>query len=176
MLSATTVHINDQTLALLSGVVIPLAVGAVTKITASRRLQDILNALLSAIAGAVTTAVQAKGNIVSQTCLLNIGIAWVSSVATYYGLWEPPGWRAASRPSPPTSASGPHCPPPKEPPCHRPRTPAWGAYRPDPRDRNYLMSRKLTATAPTGHACGPPPISTTKARPRPARATAPRPP
>ena len=38
-------HINAQALALLSGVVIPLALGIITKITASRRLQSFLNAV-----------------------------------------------------------------------------------------------------------------------------------
>src|SRR5258708_35209379 len=91
MLAASTIHLDGQVLSLASGVLLPLVVGLLTRVPASRRLQSLLNALLSAVAGAVTTAIQAKGNIVPQTYLLNIGIAWVSSIATYYGLWEPTG-------------------------------------------------------------------------------------
>ena len=95
MTATTTIHVNSELLALLSGSIIPLLVGLVSKLNASSALKAVLNALLTAIAGAVVTATQAGGAIVWQLYLINIGLAWLSSCATYFGLWKPTGVSAA---------------------------------------------------------------------------------
>lgn len=82
--------LDAQTVSLLVGVVIPLLVGLLSKLNASSGLKAILNAFLSAIAGALTTV-----TIVTEATLRDFVIAilstWVVSVATYYGIWKPTG-------------------------------------------------------------------------------------
>lgn len=89
------VHIDSQLLAMFSGLVVPLLVGLLTKSHASAGVKSALNAGLTAIAGALTTALAAGGSVNWQVYVFNIGLAWVISIATYYGLYKPTGTAAA---------------------------------------------------------------------------------
>jgi hypothetical protein len=87
------VQIDVQVLSILAGVVIPILVGVITKLHASRTVKAILNFGLSATAGGVAAALAADppGSVHLREWVLNIAVAWVVSVATYYGLWKPTG-------------------------------------------------------------------------------------
>mgnify|MGYP003328644912 CR=1 FL=1 len=79
-----------QTLAILTGVVVPLLVAAVTRIDAPPAVKAIVNALLSAVAAWLANVI--PGTPLSwKTAITTIGIAWASSVVAYFGLWKPTG-------------------------------------------------------------------------------------
>ncbi len=83
---------SDTTLiALISGVIIPLLVGVVTKINASSGVKAIANAALSALAGALALVLPDGSDFVWRGFLVNFGLAWAISVSTYYGFWKPTG-------------------------------------------------------------------------------------
>lgn len=85
-------QIDVQVLTVLSGALIPLLVGLVSKRVTSRGVKAVLNALLSAIAGGLALAIAAEGNVDNvRSWVLSIGTTWVISVATYYGFWKPTG-------------------------------------------------------------------------------------
>lgn len=86
------VLLDAQMVSMIVGLVIPLAVGLLSKIDASSGLKAVLNALLSAVAGALAAFSQ-DGFFASdlQTVLSAILTTWVVSVATYYGVWKPTG-------------------------------------------------------------------------------------
>lgn len=73
------------------GAAVPLLVGLVTKWKASARLKAIFNLGLSAIAGAVATAIQSKGSVDATQWFVGIGTTWGISILSYYGLWKPTG-------------------------------------------------------------------------------------
>jgi len=82
-------------LSIIVGTLIPLLVGVVTKMRASSQVKSIANALLSAVAGALVPVINACAG---DTCAVNwrevalgVGVTWIASVATYYGLWKPTG-------------------------------------------------------------------------------------
>lgn len=84
-------ELDSQTLAVLTGVLIPILVGIVTKLDASSGLKAVLNAFLSAVAGALSTVVANSGQLVWREFVTGVAITWVVSVATYYGLYKPSG-------------------------------------------------------------------------------------
>lgn len=78
---------NAQLITIISGVVIPLLVGILTKMDASSALKSICNAALSALGSVLATM---------QLELWDwkwFFISWAStftvSIASYYGLWKP---------------------------------------------------------------------------------------
>lgn len=79
-----------QTIRLLLAVVIPLAVGLLTKSSASSGLKASLNVVLSALVTAVTTILDDASAHLS-TVISQFIVTSVSSVATYYGVWKPTG-------------------------------------------------------------------------------------
>ena len=79
---------SDTTLiALVVGVVIPILVGIVTKLNASSGLKAVLNFGLSA-AGSLL-AVTTQETFEWKPFLINWGLTWAVSIATYYGLYRP---------------------------------------------------------------------------------------
>lgn len=87
----TVVHLDVGTLTFISGAVIPLLVGLVTKYNAHRGLKGLLNALLSAIGGGIAVAIGANGTVTLGTWLLTMAQTFALSIATYYGVWKPTG-------------------------------------------------------------------------------------
>lgn len=81
-------HLNPTELQIASGFAIPLVVGFITKLRASSAVKALLNFLLSAIAGGLTVALAANGDVVGTTWLLGIAQTFVVSIASYYGLWK----------------------------------------------------------------------------------------
>lgn len=84
------IQLDLTALNFLGGVFIPLLVAVLTRSSASRGLKAVLNALLSLAAGLVATAIATDGLLEMQT-VVSVGITWVTSVATYYGLLKPSG-------------------------------------------------------------------------------------
>lgn len=84
-------ELDTQTLSVLTGVLIPILVGIVTKMQASSGIKATINALLSAVAGALSTVIANSGNLVWREFVTGVSITWVVSVATYYGLYKPTG-------------------------------------------------------------------------------------
>jgi len=85
------IDLDVQTLNLISGTVIPLLVGFVTKKVASGGLKAVLNALLSAVAGAVSVGIAASGHIVVGEVITSMITTFIASTAIYYGMWKPTG-------------------------------------------------------------------------------------
>lgn len=81
---------TDQTLSILTGIVVPLLVAVVVKIDAPPAVKAITNALLAGVAAWLATVI--PGTTLSwKTAITSIGIAWASSVISYFGLWKPTG-------------------------------------------------------------------------------------
>jgi len=79
---------SDMTLlALVSGVIVPLLVGVLTKLNASSGVKAVLNLGLSALAAGLATANEI--DFTWKPFLVNFAFTWVVSVATYYGFWRP---------------------------------------------------------------------------------------
>jgi hypothetical protein len=89
--SSATIQLSPQWLALIVGSVIPLIVGLISKSNASDRLKALINGLLSALAGAGTTALTTAGKVEWQSWVIGILSTWIASIATYYGFWKPSG-------------------------------------------------------------------------------------
>lgn len=87
------VILDAQTISFLCGVLIPLLVGVLTKVNASSGLKAVVNALLSALAGALAAFTQTglTGDVDWKTLILSMLSTWIVSVATYYGIWKPTG-------------------------------------------------------------------------------------
>lgn len=79
-----------QTLSILTGIVVPLLVAVVVKIDAPPAVKAITNGLLAAVAAWLANVI--PGAPISwKTAITTIGIAWASSVVSYFGLWKPTG-------------------------------------------------------------------------------------
>lgn len=84
-------ELDVQAISMLTGVLIPLAVGVLTRIEASRGLKAVLNAGLSAVSGALVTVSLNSGNLVWKEFVIAVASTWIVSVATHYGLYSPTG-------------------------------------------------------------------------------------
>lgn len=81
---------SDMTLlVLLTGVVVPLLVGLLTKLNASTGVKAVLNLGLTALGAALVTSNQTGFE--WKTFAVNFGVAWAVSVGTYYGFYKPTG-------------------------------------------------------------------------------------
>lgn len=86
------VSLEPQTVSLLAGVLLPIAVAFVTREFASPRLKALALTILSTISGVLAQVVSSDGTaIISEDTLWNVAISWVIAVATYFGLWRPSG-------------------------------------------------------------------------------------
>jgi hypothetical protein len=86
-----TTHLDVQALTICVGFVIPLLTSVVTKEKAPAWVKAVINALLGAIAGALVTAIGDNGNVVLGSWVTGIAEAFITSVASYFGLWKPSG-------------------------------------------------------------------------------------
>lgn len=73
------------------GTLIPLLVALVTKEVASSGLKGTLNALLSAVAGALTIYVSNNGAVELAPMVVAGAEIFVVSIATYYGVYKSTG-------------------------------------------------------------------------------------
>jgi hypothetical protein len=89
------VHLNSQLVAALFGVLVPLLTGVVTKIGAPSKVKAIVNAGLAALAGAAATLATSGSALGWQQWALDMGITWVTAMASYTGFHVPVGTAAA---------------------------------------------------------------------------------
>lgn len=73
------------------GFIIPLLTGFLTKAKAPSWFKAVMNLGLSAVAGAVTTAIAAEGKVEVKTWVTGIMVTWAMSWASYTGWWKPSG-------------------------------------------------------------------------------------
>lgn len=83
-------NVDPQVFALVTGIVLPLLVGLVTKYDASPRLKALLLALLAGVSGALAS-LNSSAPVLSGETLTQIGISWVTAVLVYFGFWKPTG-------------------------------------------------------------------------------------
>lgn len=76
--------------AMITGTVIPLVVGLLTKITARPGVKIVTSLVLNAVSGIVGAAVVLDGNaVISTETLVLAGLTLIQSLATYVGIWKP---------------------------------------------------------------------------------------
>lgn len=80
---------NAQLVTVLSGVVIPLLVGVLTKMAAPAWLKSISNAALSALGSVLSTAQLDYWN--WKWFIISWASTFTVSIASYYGVWKPTG-------------------------------------------------------------------------------------
>lgn len=85
------VQLDVQTLNLLAGLIIPILVGIVAKKMASSGVKATLNFGLSAIAGALSVAIAANGQVEVGDWVSGMIQTFVVSTATYHGFLKPTG-------------------------------------------------------------------------------------
>jgi hypothetical protein len=85
------VQVDVHALSLLSGVVVPLLVGFLTKARAHSAVKAISLAVLSTLAGLMSLWLKADGSIDLWTSIDAIAAAFVAATASYYGFWRPTG-------------------------------------------------------------------------------------
>jgi hypothetical protein len=93
LIAAATLAPTALWSALAGTAVVPALTAVLTQLTAPAWLKAIANLLLSAVAGVLSSAL--SGGILDvahwEQILLAIAVAWVTSVASYYGLYRPTG-------------------------------------------------------------------------------------
>lgn len=88
----TVIHVDTQLIAILAGIVIPLLTGLVTKLRAGSAVKAVTTAVLAVLAGAVTSlVVEPEKGIALYDFFYATALAFISSIATYYGFWKPTG-------------------------------------------------------------------------------------
>lgn len=113
-IGSTHIHLNPTVLTYASGFLVPLAVGVLTKLHASKGLKAVLNLVLSAIAGGLAVALTSNGDVQLSTWLAGIAQTFVVSIASYYGLWKPTGVAPAVQQGTATLGIGSSTPPPAQ--------------------------------------------------------------
>jgi hypothetical protein len=78
-----------QIVSVLVGTLIPILTALVTRSTASSGVKAVVSLGLSAVTGFGTEFINAGDAFYWQGALLTTIVTFVTSVATYYGLWKP---------------------------------------------------------------------------------------
>lgn len=76
-------------LALLTGVIVPLLVGLLTKLNASSNVKAFANLGLTALGAALATVNEVDFD--WKIFAVNFGVAWAVSIGSYYGFYKPTG-------------------------------------------------------------------------------------
>ena len=77
-------------LSLVLGVFIPIVRGVVVKYESSIHVKTTIGVALSVVAGLITTAIN-NGGFVSKESAVAAFVAFITSQAAYYGIWQPTG-------------------------------------------------------------------------------------
>lgn len=84
-----TLILSPSVMTLVLGALIPFVTGLITKKIASPAVKSVCTAVLSTVAGIVTTAQQNGGTVELEPALSNILVAFVTAISLYYGLYRP---------------------------------------------------------------------------------------
>lgn len=83
-------HLSPLTVTVLSGLVIPIVVGLLTKYNAPAIVKGAISLFLSAVAGLVAQNIIPDGGaVISQDALFYAAIAFVTQLAMYLGIYKP---------------------------------------------------------------------------------------
>lgn len=87
---ATEISLAPIVVTMLSGLVIPIIVGFVTKSAAGPQVKQVATILLAGIAALLTSSTLADGSAVfSLETLLLAVMAWLIAIASYLGVYKP---------------------------------------------------------------------------------------
>lgn len=87
---ATEISLTPLVVTMLSGLVIPILVGYITKSGAAPQVKQVATILLAGVAALLTSSTLADGSAVfSLETLLLAAMAWLVSIASYLGVYRP---------------------------------------------------------------------------------------
>lgn len=89
--AVTAIVLAGSWLTFLSGTVIPLITGIVTKQVASSGVKAVCTAVLSVVGGIFTAALQNNGTIYLEPSIGAIGVCFLTAIGMYYGFLKPTG-------------------------------------------------------------------------------------
>ena len=82
--------LSSFTMVVISGLIIPIITGLLTKITASAQTKALIAAIQSIVAGFIATAMAPNGTAVfSQALIQNIVLTVAIQIAMYVGIYKP---------------------------------------------------------------------------------------
>ena len=90
------VEVDAKAFAYISGVVVPLLVALFSRLGASSAVKALLNLFLAAVVGVLANVVD-TGPVEWQGLVVGSFGAWLTSIVSYYGLWEHVGVTPAIR-------------------------------------------------------------------------------
>lgn len=88
--ATTTFTASPYTVSILVGIVLPLLTGALAHITATSAFRAGLNAVLSVLTGIISTLVL-NPVVDIYSVVYAVALAFISSVASFKGFWQPTG-------------------------------------------------------------------------------------
>lgn len=88
MLAAELIELTAPWVTLVSGLVIPLITGLVTKLDSSVGKKSLVTVVLALLAGLLASVVNSDG-VVTTELLLDSLITWGLALGAYYGLYSP---------------------------------------------------------------------------------------
>lgn len=92
-------HLSPLTVSVLSGPVIPIIVGILTKVNAPALVKGSISLFLSAVAGLLAQNIVADGGaVLSQAAIFYAAIAFVTQLAMYLGIYKPLDLNAKTAP------------------------------------------------------------------------------
>lgn len=87
---ATEITLTPIVVSMLSGLVIPIIVGFVTKSGAAPQIKQVATILLAGVAALITSSTLVDGSAVfSIETLLLAAMAWLIAIASYLGVYKP---------------------------------------------------------------------------------------
>lgn len=93
-------HLSPLTVSVLSGVVIPIVVGVVTKLRASAFVKGAISLFLAAVAGLLAQNIIPEGGaVISQDALFFAAVAFATQLAMYLGIYKPLDLNAKTAPN-----------------------------------------------------------------------------
>jgi hypothetical protein len=97
VLAAVILTLTTGWVTLLSGAVIPLITGLVTKLEASTGVKSLVTIVLAAVAAILTAVVQDGGVFTTATLIDGVAV-WGLALLSFYGIWSPLGTDAKLAP------------------------------------------------------------------------------
>lgn len=91
LLAATAIVLSVSVWTFISGTLIPLVTGIITKQVASSALKAVCTAVLATVAGLVTSAMTHDGTLYLEESLMAVMVTFVTAISTYYGFLKPTG-------------------------------------------------------------------------------------
>lgn len=88
MVASVLITVDTQILIMVSTLIIPIIHGIIGKSTASDKSKALLTVILTGIAGLISAVIADEGAF-TENLLLTWGATFVTTIATYYGLYKP---------------------------------------------------------------------------------------